>query len=88
MKTYEKTVKKDKQIKNMSKSYTLFCAKLGNLIIQSFAKQMSHPSVKIDMCPDFDNLLILTFGRAVYKFLQTKKAKELWRECSGKKEGE
>ena len=61
-----------------------FYAELGEAICKGFSKALSHPYIKLDMCPDFDNLLILTYGRFVYKFMTNKKGKKLWADLNDK----
>lgn len=61
-----------------------FYAELGEAICKGFSKALSHPYIKVDCCPDFDNLLILTFGRFVYKFMISKKGKKLWTDINEK----
>jgi len=61
-----------------------FYEELGKAVCKGFRKALSHPYIKLDMCPDFDNLLILTYGRFVYKFLAGKKGKKIWKELNQK----
>jgi hypothetical protein len=61
-----------------------FYAELGEAICKAFSKALSHPFIKLDCCPDFDNLLILTYGRFVYRFMISKKGKKLWAELNEK----
>lgn len=61
-----------------------FYAELGEAVCKGFGKALSHPYIKLDMCPDFDNLFILTYGRFVYKFMTSKKGKKLWADLDDK----
>jgi len=76
-KSARKFILKDKAYRNM-------CAEMGHVIFQAFTKAFSHPYIKVDCCPDFDNLLIVTYGRFMYKFLNSKKGMKIWEEL-GKK---
>lgn len=72
----KKLTKKDGK-KVFNRHYEYF-ARLGWAIFCGFQAGMSHPYIRLDMAPEFDNLLIVTFGRAVYQFLNSKKGQELW----------
>jgi uncharacterized Zn-finger protein len=61
-----------------------FYAELGEAMCKGYSKALSHPYIKLDMCPDFDNLLILTFGRAVYKFMTSAEGKNIWADLNEK----
>jgi hypothetical protein len=61
-----------------------FYAELGEAMCKGYTKALSHPYIKLDMCPDFDNLLILTFGREVYKFLTSAEGKKIWADLNSK----
>ena len=54
--------------------------KIGKAVCKGIEKSFSHPDLKIDMCPDFSNWMVLTLGRELYKFLDTKEAKKLFKE--------
>lgn len=60
-----------------SKKQKEYYALIGEAIVKGFSKAMSHPYIKLDMCPDFSNLLIITLGRSMYKLLSSKKMKRL-----------
>ena len=64
------------------KALEIFYKDLGRAVCNGFRKALSHPDIKLDMCPDFDNLLILTYGRFVYKFMTSKKGKKLWADLN------
>lgn len=51
---------------------------LGRAVFDGFCVALSHPNVRVDMCPEFDNLLILAFGREVYKTMRRKDVQKLW----------
>ena len=61
-----------------------FYAELGEAICKAFSKALNHPYIKLDCCPDFDNLLILTYGRFVYKFMTSKRGVKLWADLNDK----
>ena len=71
-------------MKNKKAIMKEFYAELGEAICKGFSKAFSHPYIKLDMCPDFDNLLILTYGRFVYRFMTSKKGKKLWADLNDK----
>jgi hypothetical protein len=64
--------------KATNKLFEKYYAEIGKAVCDAFVKQFSHPYVKIDMCPEFSNLLILTYGRFIYKFLNSRKGRKLW----------
>ncbi len=74
------TIDKDKRNAVLKEFY----AELGEAFCRGFDKALSHPYIKLDMCPDFDNLLILTYGRFVYRFMTSKKGKKLWADLNDK----
>lgn len=59
------------------KNYEYF-ARLGWAMFCGFQVGMSHPYVRLDMAPEFDNHMIVSLGRSVYQFLSSKKGQELW----------
>lgn len=67
---------------NKKEALKEFYMALGEAVCKGFRKALSHPNIKLDMCPDFDNLLILTYGRFVYKFMTSKQGKEMWAELN------
>lgn len=69
-----------KQAKKIYERHYEYFARLGWAIFCGFQTGMSHPYVRLDMAPEFDNLLIVTLGRSVYQFLKSKKGGELWNE--------
>ena len=73
----QKRISKAKARKLFQEEYDYF-ARLGWGMFCGFCAGMSHPDVRLDMAPEFDNLLIVTLGRSVYQFLSSKKGKELW----------
>jgi hypothetical protein len=83
-----KDIKKEQEImlKKTEKTRILkeFYAEVGEVICKAFSKSLSHPYVRVDMSPDFDNLLILTFGRGVYKFMMSKEGQKIWAELNQK----
>ncbi|MEN6414415.1 MAG: hypothetical protein ABFC84_16885 [Veillonellales bacterium] len=64
--------------------YERYYTAIGVEICHAISEAFSHPYLKVDMCPEFSNMLILTYGRFIYKFLSSKRGKKLWKELDKK----
>jgi len=62
----------------------LYYREIGKAVCDAWVKAMSHPYIKLDMCPDFDNMIILVYGRFLYRFMKSKKAEKLFKKLEMK----